>query len=390
MKERGNFWLRSLDRYLGIPFLYLLSLFKRHNEKRQNIKSILIIKIGTIGDTLLLMPVLKAIKDRYPEVSITAINSRNNSDILNRYSFIDDLRTFEISRAFKNPLYFFRFMMDINNKRYDVVMDFEPWARISAILTYFVKTGYKVGFITKGEVKHLLFDMAIPHSPACHEIVNYISLVNSIGIPVNNRHIGFPIFPSEGEYVEDLLKKEGFLDNDFILFHPRSAGYKGYLKEWGTKNFINLAKLLIRGGYYIGITGTKDDELVAKEIVSASPENVRSFCGKLTIGQVAYLIRKSRLLVTVNTGIMHLGAALGHPMIVLNGPAGILRWGPIGSSKVCNIESAFPCAPCLDLGFEYKCRDGGCMDAIRVETVAQKVYEFLKDETKKIRLNVLA
>ena len=75
---------------------------------------------------------------------------------------------------------------------------------------------------------------------------------------------------------------------------------------------------------------------------------------------------------------MHLGAALNHPMIALHGPAGVIRWGPVGSSNAHNIESNFACAPCLNLGSEYKCRNGGCMDAIKVEAVLRKAHEVLK------------
>ncbi|MCM8820312.1 MAG: glycosyltransferase family 9 protein [Candidatus Omnitrophica bacterium] len=183
-------------------------------------------------------------------------------------------------------------------------------------------------------------------------------------------------------FVEDILKKENIKSDNLILFHPWSSGYKGHFKEWGTENFAMLARLLAEDGYVIGITGTKDNQPRAENIISACPENVISFCGKFTLGQTAYLIKKSRLLVTVNTGIMHIGAALNHPMVALHGPAGVLRWGPVGSSNAYNIQSDFPCAPCLNLGYEYKCKSGGCMDAIKVEMVYRKVREILKIQKK--------
>ena len=150
MKERGNFWLRVLDRYIGILLLFFLSIIKPSNKRRQGMQSILVIKIGTIGDTLLLVPVLKAIKDVYPEAFLTVIGSKNNYEVLNRYSFIDSLKIFEVAKVIQEPSYFLRFVKDINSKEYDVVIDFEPWPRISAILAFFVKTGYKIGFKAKG------------------------------------------------------------------------------------------------------------------------------------------------------------------------------------------------------------------------------------------------
>ena len=376
MKERGNFWMRFFDRYGGIPILCFLSLVKKARKAGHEINSILVIKIGTIGDTLLLVPVLKAIKNMHPKTLLTVIGSKNNYEVLCRYSFINSLKIFEVSKVIKEPSYFFRFMKDVNSREYDVVMDFESWPRLSAIVAFFVKTGHKIGFKTKGQFKHIVFDAAVPHDPCRHEIDNYMSLANAIGVSVSDYKIEFPITDSEKAFVEDLLEKEGI--GNLILFHPWSSGYKGHLKEWGAENFIRLAGLLAKDGYTIGITGTKNNQAAAEYIINACSGNIISFCGRFTLGQTAYLITKSRLLITVNTGIMHLGAALNHPMIALHGPAGVRRWGPVGSSNAHNIESDFACAPCLNLGSEYKCRNGGCMDAIKVEAVLQKAHEVLK------------
>src|SRR3989338_1285555 len=197
MKERGNFWLRVLDRYIGILLLFFLSIIKPSNKRRQGMQSILVIKIGTIGDTLLLVPVLKAIKDVYPEAFLTVIGSKSNYEVLNRYSFIDSLKIFEVAKVIQEPSYFLRFVKDLNSKEYDVVIDFEPWPRISAILAFFVKTGYKIGFKAKGQFKHFVFDTAVLHSPVKHEIENYISLVGAIDVSVSDRNLEFPIFDAE-------------------------------------------------------------------------------------------------------------------------------------------------------------------------------------------------
>ncbi|MBI4378208.1 MAG: hypothetical protein HY578_03820, partial [Nitrospinae bacterium] len=91
LKERGNFWLRFLDRYVGIPFLCFLSLFKGIKKRSgYRIENVLVIKIGGIGDTLLLIPILKAIKNTHEGVSLTVVCSKNNYEVLNRHQFIDN------------------------------------------------------------------------------------------------------------------------------------------------------------------------------------------------------------------------------------------------------------------------------------------------------------
>ena len=124
------------------------------------------------------------------------------------------------------------------------------------------------------------------------------------------------------------------------------------------------------------MTGSDGEEERALELVRKCPRAV-SFAGAFTLGETAALIRKSLLLITVNTGIMHLGAMLSRPMITINGPAGSLRWGPVGDPLALNIESDMECAPCLNLGFEYRCSNGECMDGIKVEKVFEKAMGLL-------------
>ena len=380
MKERGNFWLRTLDRGAGIPLLFLLSLFKKRRRKPAAIKSVLVIKLGTIGDTLLLAPVLKAVKDS--GASLTVVGSGNNRAVLRQYPFLDALETFEISRAVKNPAYFIRFMGGLNTRRYDLVIDFEPWARISALLAFFVKTGCRAGFRTGGEARHFAFDISAAHRNDLHESENYRALAALSGITAGKAAVPFPVSAEDRAFVDGFLKKKGIPPERLVLFHPWSSGFKGRFKEWGGPNFSALARLLIREGYLIGITGTKENSEGAAEITGTDPERVFSFCGELTLGQVASLLRKTPLLVSVNTGIMHLGAVMGATVISLNGPAGALRWGPRGPGRTFEFESSRECAPCLNLGFEYGCRDGGCMDDIRVEDVFKKAVEMMSVERR--------
>lgn len=377
MKERGNYWLRLLDRYAGIPLITALSL-RKARPRPEKIKNILAVKIGTIGDTLLLMPVLKALKAR-SDVSLTVVCSRNNSAVLERYPFIDTLRKFEVSRAVKDPFYLATFMRELNSVHYDAAFDFEAWSRVSALITRLSNSSFTAGFETRGEHRHGAFDLTVPHSRLSHESDNYRNLASAAGFVTGDGKFVFPVFEPEMAFVGKLLKESKIEPSKLVLFHPWSSGFRGHLKEWGTERFIELAGLLIKEGFVIGITGANENSARSGEIVSACPAGKAfSFSGRLTLGQTAALIARSRLLITVNTGIMHLGAALDVPMITLNGPAGALRWGPVWTGKAVNLQSGFDCSPCLNLGFEYKCKDGGCMDDIKPDEVFGKAIEMLR------------
>ncbi|MBI5902729.1 MAG: glycosyltransferase family 9 protein [Deltaproteobacteria bacterium] len=377
MRERGNFWLKLADRCLGIPLLLALSSFRRKGIHARG--NVLAIKVGTIGDTLLLLPVLKAIKEAEGVSSLDVVAGRGNFEVLRRYPFIDNVKVFEISKAARNPSYFKAFLAELNGKEYGVVADFEPWPRVTAILSLMVKTGIKVGFDTKGQHRHFAYDIKVPHGNHVHESGNYSSLASAFDIKteVPLKMLDFPVLDEEKEQVEKALKELGIKEEKLVLIHPWSSGYKGWLKEWGAGNFSALALLLSRDGYTVGITGVKGEAHMSEEIVAGSSGAAVSFCGRFNLGSTAWLIKKSRLLISVNTGIMHLGSIMCTPLIVLDGPAGALRWGPAGAGKSCIIKGDFPCSPCLSLGFEYKCKDGGCMASISIDSVYGKAKEML-------------
>lgn len=377
MKERGNLWLRILDHYIGIPVVFLLSFLKKKIEANvlSSVHNIIVLKLGTIGDTILVIPILKAIKIKYPQASLTVVGSKNNQEILKRFEFIDSLESLNLSRVIREPQYLLEFVKKLNQKQNDIIFDFEPWPRVSAIITSLIKGRLKIGFQTEGQHRHFVFDISIPHSDGCHEIENYISLAKSADIEVLSKDLDFPILDDERTAPESFLIENRI--NHFVVLHLWGSGYRGHLREWGIKDSVEFVRSLIKEGYDVVVTGVNDDASKAHEIVKAVPDRFFSVCGKFTLGETACLIKKSALLVTVNTGIMHLGAALNHPMIALHGPTSVLRWGPVGSSRFYNIESPMECAPCLHLGFEYGCKNGACMDKIRPEIVVKKALEML-------------
>lgn len=90
---------------------------------------------------------------------------------------------------------------------------------------------------------------------------------------------------------------------------------------------------------------------------------------------LAGLIKAAYCLISVNTGIMHLGAALGARVISLSGPTSLVRWGAV-SDRAINLAAKKDCSPCLNLGFEYQCQHGGCMKTIEVGEVIRALETF--------------
>ena len=159
-------------------------------------------------------------------------------------------------------------------------------------------------------------------------------------------------------------------DPGLVVLHPFAGGLKSRLKEWPVENWLTLMDALTAEGKTLVVTGGAENRDAARVLCARArhPDRIRSVAGDLPLSGVVDLLSRAGLLVTVNTGIMHLAAALDCPLVSLNGPTSVKRWGPF-SPRAVAIQSPRPCSPCLNLGFEYGCPENHCMRAIDPEAV---------------------
>ncbi len=389
MKERGNSLFKAIDCYIGIPLVFLLGLglhlrrLLRKNlwiplKTKQNLH-ILLVKTGAVGDSILLSAIALEIKKKYPKAHISLLCTTSNSNIVPLLTGIDEKIVF----ALNNILASLKKLRQ--NKGFDLVIDFAAWPRLNAILIAFVSHSYSVGFKRHKQYRHYSYDKSVTHKDTLHELDNYRNLLHAIGIETTG------ISP---QIRMDLLKKKFATKNTAnnhlheliaknkkpIILHPFPGGRKKEFKMWPDKNWQDLGQRLVKQGYSLWITGAPSDSEHAVQIVSSimngfpkiQANKVLSLAGKLNWEETAWLLSKTRMLISVNTGIMHLAAAIGTKVIALNGPTSTARWGAIGKN-VTNFRSTYECSPCLSLGFEYACKAGGCMTRICVDDVAGAV-----------------
>jgi heptosyltransferase I len=258
-------------------------------------------------------------------------------------------------------------------------MDFNPWARISGIIGWFVFDGWTIGFRTRNQARHFLYDAAVEHGPLQHEQRNYLALARAV-FPDLKQGTRFRLPLSEADRNSSIamLERCNLKLGSFVVFHPWSGGYLREQKEWSREKGVQFIEEMDKAGIQVCVTGTGNDLPFA----SGLPFNdgrVVSLIDRLSIGQLIWVLSLSRAVVSVNTGIMHLAASLDVPLFVLDGPAGEVRWGPVSNAFTRVFKSTFPCSPCLDLGFEYPCKGSlKCMEAIDPVLVAKEVVEYCR------------
>ncbi|HEY5039603.1 MAG TPA: glycosyltransferase family 9 protein, partial [bacterium] len=216
----------------------------------------------------------------------------------------------------------------------------------------------------------------------------------------------------ERNTIEDysgFLKREGLLNlsksvpkangkKPLVHFHPGCGSY-GWQRAWPLEYYVALAiKLKKELGASIRLTGmgAYEEDLVEK-IQALAGFEMENRCGQLELPELAALVDQADLVVCGNTGIMHIAAGLGKAMVVPNGPANPIKWGPAASygfiemkapnlvtaigvkkANIRVIQASLPCSPCTTLGYEYGCPIRPCMESIGVDIVYRECLNLLK------------
>ena len=182
--ERGNSVLKLLDRYVGIPIVCVLGLFKfrRLSGDERGPKRIGLLQTAAIGDTVLSSAIVANLKHAFPAAQLTFFTGSSNYEIACLIPHIDKVVKLPVAR----PLGAIRSIRQAGT--FDLWIDFGPWPRLNAIWTFFARAGLTVGFKTIGQYRHAVYDRVAHHSEVTHELENYRGLLRAAGSPSTTVH----------------------------------------------------------------------------------------------------------------------------------------------------------------------------------------------------------
>jgi ADP-heptose:LPS heptosyltransferase len=242
MSERGNLWYRRIDGLLG-PFLVtLLSFLRKGVEVLPPPRRVLFVKLGAIGDTLLIDGIARAFLSLHPDVEIHFLTTNTNFEMAERLPWVKRMLLFHLSKSIKNPFYVISWLMRARRSTYDYIFDFEQWSYFDAILVALLRGKVKVGFRVSGRIKDRLFHIPIHHLREVHEIENFKRLLELVGLKKWEDPL-FPVYRSERERASSILEGAG---RPLVVFHPGCGGFKGYLREWPLENYARLGRDILK------------------------------------------------------------------------------------------------------------------------------------------------
>ncbi|RME72371.1 MAG: glycosyltransferase family 9 protein [Planctomycetota bacterium] len=356
--DRGRPWQHRLDRVVGIPLVWALGRLRRRRRcPPRRVRRLGLLQLNAIGDTILCTPLVQALGRAYPDAEIVLAHGSTNAEAAALLPAVDRRLPLSVARPD-------RAIARLRRERLDVLIDLGPWPRISALLALGSGARFVIGFRTPGQARHGGFDRAVPHSSRRHEWRNIAALGAALGVRVAGP-------PRLGEQTTAPLPP--LPRAPFVVLHPWAGGLRHTWKEWPGARWVALGRWLRARGYALVVSGgpgdrARSDALAARLRGEGDGERVQVLAGEASLASMTRVLVRAAALVTVNTGIMHLGAALDIPLVALHGPTRVSRWGPLGTRSVA-LASRTPGCPYLHLGFEYGGRRSDCMEGIALETV---------------------
>ncbi|AOM41757.1 glycosyltransferase family 9 protein [Xenorhabdus hominickii] len=271
-------------------------------------KNILVINIARFGDTLLVTPVIRALKKKWPEANIDVFVHKRTKEILENIGLINDLRGFSKGKA--------KWSGWFSRRHYDLALVYGhdksllQYAKRKAKLTVYFSdnTGEKSNEYTVEKPREL---MQAQQERAL--------LINALGIDVNDWRLQYCVSQSEEKYARDFFRQQGLEQRLSIGFQLQSFPAKAY-RDWPVEHFYELAQRIYRDypHAHILLLGSKDGENSAQMLSEKLGTNrCSSLAGKTTMRENAAVMSQLNLYVGVDTGTTHLAGALGIPMVAL-------------------------------------------------------------------------
>jgi ADP-heptose:LPS heptosyltransferase len=366
---RGSKLLRRLDTVGGRTAIALLACLPGARSERRapaEPRRILVVKLAAMGDTVLMVPALRALRERYPRAEIAMLGTEVNREIAAEYPrYLDRFVSLDVGRVARDPGYLPRFVRGLRRDGWELGIDFDQWAHLPPLLLRLAGVPVRVGFRTPSPVRHLLHTRTRPRDPRAHEARNFASLLGALGIEVPELRLELSADGGLRERMRGELASGGWNGADpVVLIHP-GCGH-AHPRAWPVERYEDLVRR-VGGRAFFVFTGAGAERELAERLAAAAPG--RSLAPRTaSLRELIAWVSLADLVVSGNTGTMHLAAALGTRQVVLEGPNDPARWGALNPRAVV-LRTDCPGCPCLDMGWEFHRTDGYCMGRITVDAV---------------------
>ncbi len=356
--------LKYIDRFIGRLFAGVLTSPTAESVPPDHITSLLLIRPGGIGDAVHLIPALYAIREKFPGISIDILAEKRNSAIFSLYPHVRNLFHYD------NPGDF----LSVLRRDYDVVIDTEQWHRLSAVTARLIGARQRIGFGTNERSR--LFNYPVSYSHDKYEVFSFLKLLAPLGIDAPEAIVSPWLKVPDGvaKRAKELLA--GLDGESIVVIFPGASISE---RRWGVERFRSVATMLSDANIATVVVGGEEDRSEGQEIVRGLKG--KNLAGATSLLESTAIIDHCAVLVSGDSGILHVGVGLGRSTVSLFGPGVAAKWAPTGVNNIV-LNKHLSCSPCTRFGYTPSCKIGArCIADITPEEVYSAVLSLLNPKT---------
>ena len=280
------------------------------------IRRILILRMGPLGETLLTTPVIRALRRRFPEAHIAYMVAPGREELVSESPYLDEVITYSVSIP--------KLIYGMAKRSFQMVVILQPTFRL-VLHTFLARIPFRIGFETNS-AKGRLLHVAVPNNIHQHETARYLDVVRGIGIEPDSEEPEMFVNAAAQRWADDFLVGAGIsADRPLIGLNPGSGSES---RRWSKAGFAHVgdelhqkydAQILITAG---DAEGSLPHDIA--DLMSCSPIILTG----ITPIQLGAMLQKCRLYISNDTGPMHMSTAIKTPTIALFGASNPRQWGP--------------------------------------------------------------
>ena len=334
---------------------------------------ILILKPSSLGDVVQALPVLRSLKQQLPQSEVYWWIDSALAPLLEDDPDLAGVVRFERRRWAAPPHWgeLWRSIRWVRRQSFEWVIDLQCLAR-SGIFAWLANAGLTIGLDEPREAARMFYDVAARRpSFHTHAVDWYLRILPLLGLTPSNN---FSWLPVRSHVIETLRRKWPVDGRSWVLLQP---GARWLNKRWSVESFALLARQVLQRfpENHIAILGGPQDTALGATIAGKAGPRCLDLTGQLSLPEMVEWIRLCQLMVTNDTGPMHVAAALGKPVVALFGPTEPRRTGPYQQLDHV-LQLALPCIPCMSSRCHYE-KPFECLRALPLERVFGAVQEQL-------------
>ncbi|HET9980472.1 MAG TPA: lipopolysaccharide heptosyltransferase II [Ktedonobacterales bacterium] len=350
----------------------------------RSVRRILVVRVDLLGDTVLTTPAIAALRRGYPHARIDALVQQSTADVLAAERDITRIITYN-PQAFRRRdgwLTAVRLLWRLRRARYDIAISVS--GDIGSILTRLSGSTRSVGYA--GEAYPYMLTDPVPggrYKIAQHETRYVLALAEAAGgiVTAEDRRPRLRVVPDKRQEMATMLRlARARLGRYGPIIAMHAGARNGRAKRWPTRHFAVLADQLAEElDALVVVTGAPNEAPLARDIVQHTRHPLLNVSGKTSLPQLVALLAESDVLVTGDSGPMHIACAVETPVVVMHGPTDPALSGPTAPDAIV-LRHMLWCSPCYDASATAECRFGNpvCMKAIAPRVVFAAIHRQLK------------